>query len=38
MNLKRRGLRGGEEPPTVKGKVVRVTDDGVGLQQFITED
>ncbi|MHB8257854.1 MAG: PilZ domain-containing protein [Acidiferrobacterales bacterium] len=37
MNLKLRGLLGGEEPPTVKVKVVRVTDDGVGLQ-FITED
>ncbi|MHB8346806.1 MAG: PilZ domain-containing protein [Acidiferrobacterales bacterium] len=37
MHLKLRGLLGGEEPPVVQVKVVRVTSDGVGLQ-FVTGD
>ncbi len=37
MHLKLRGLLAGEEPPTVKVKVVRTTDEGIGLQ-FIPED
>ena len=37
VSLKVKGQLGGEEPPTVEARVVRVTNEGLGVQFLETE-